>query len=81
VRSLDEIVSIIRTNERLTYSGAREDGGPGELIRRDDLRIRCSEVLIENGILMVTLRCTKDSSQEKINWKTVGFVPVFKAVQ
>lgn len=40
-------------------------------------KIRCSEVVIENGILMVTLRCAEDSSQEKINWKTVGFLPVF----
>ena len=50
---------------------------PGELIRFDNLKNSLFRSLNENGILMVTLRCTKDSSQEKINWKKEGFVPVF----
>jgi hypothetical protein len=43
-------------------------------------KIRCSEVVIENGILMVTLRCSEDSSQEKIKWKLIDFVPVFESL-
>lgn len=60
VRSLGEILSIIRTNERLSlFRGVRE-GGPSELIRHDGLEDSLFEVVIENGILMGTLRCAED---------------------